>query len=157
VWLDARNIPVTRPCRKLDYKRLGPFGIIKKINEVSFELKLPPWLRIHPVFHVSLLEKARVNDLSSRNQLNPPPPVEIENHEEYIVQEILDSRLARRRLQYLVDWLGYPPSERCWVDSSDVHAPVKVREFHRKYPWKPSSPNSPAPRRGLGRGSNVRS
>jgi hypothetical protein len=136
VWLDSRNISSSRPSKKLDYKRLGPFEVVRSINPVAFELKLPPWMKIHPVFHVSLLEKAKTNQWSSRSQPKPPP-IQVEDHEEYLVQEILDSRLNRNRLQYFIDWEGYPPSERCWVNATDVHAPVKVKQFHQRYPLKP--------------------
>ena len=73
VWLNAKNIVSTRPSRKLDYKRLGPFEVKRVINPVAFELTLPPWMKIHPVFHVSLLEKVKVNQSSDRHQTNPPP------------------------------------------------------------------------------------
>jgi reverse transcriptase-like protein/integrase-like protein/chromodomain-containing protein len=137
VWLDCRNITTTRPCKKLDWKRLGPFPIRRQINQVSYELELPPSMRIHPVFHVSLLEKVKENQFTSKEQPGPPPMI-IEGEEEYLVKEILDSRMVGRNLQYLVDWEGYPPSERCWVAARDVHAPECVTEFHRRYPSKPS-------------------
>lgn len=57
VWLLRKNIQTTRPSDKLDHRRIGPFEIIEKINPVCFKLKLPDSYRIHPVFHVSLLEK----------------------------------------------------------------------------------------------------
>ena len=136
VWLDARNITSSRPSQKLDFKRLGPFQVTRMINPVAFELKLPPWMKIHPVFHVSLLEKTKINQWSSRVRPKPPP-ILVEDHEEYLVQEVLDSRLNRNRLQYLIDWEGYPPSERCWVNATDVHAPAKVKQFHQRYPLKP--------------------
>ena len=56
VWLLQWHIKTTRLCDKLDYRRLGPFRINEKINDVTFRLDLPPQLRIHPVFHSSLLE-----------------------------------------------------------------------------------------------------
>ena len=56
VWLLRQHIKTTRPCDKLDYRRLGPFRIIGKINDVAFRLELPLQLRIHPVFHSSLLQ-----------------------------------------------------------------------------------------------------
>ena len=33
VWLLPRNIRTTRPCKKLDYKKMGPFKILAKIGE----------------------------------------------------------------------------------------------------------------------------
>ena len=45
VWLLHLHIATTRPCSKVDYKKLGPFCIIKKINEVSFCLRTAPAAR----------------------------------------------------------------------------------------------------------------
>ena len=95
VWLDARNIVTSRPSRKLDVKRLGPFEILKKINEVSYELNLPPSMHIHPTFHVSLLEKVVINDLSDRHH-SEPPPILVEDNEEFLVKEILDANSSKQ-------------------------------------------------------------
>jgi hypothetical protein len=35
VWLLKKNIATTRPCAKLDYKRLGPFKIAKFVSLVA--------------------------------------------------------------------------------------------------------------------------
>ena len=57
VWLLRRNIKTSRPSDKLNYRRLGPFKILDLRGKSSFLLKLPSSLsRLHPVFHVSLLE-----------------------------------------------------------------------------------------------------
>ena len=32
VWLDARNIRTTRPAKKLDHKRLGPFTVTEVVS-----------------------------------------------------------------------------------------------------------------------------
>ena len=154
VYLDARNITSLRPSKKLDYKKLGPFKVSKIINPVTFQLDLPPGTRIHPVFHASLLEKAKVNQFSGR--LSCPPPILVNGEEEYMVKKILDSRRVHDRLQYLIDWEGYAPSERCWVDATDVHAPARVRDFHRRYPSKPSRDDFSEGEGEFERGDDVR-
>ena len=43
---------------KLIPRYIGPFEILKKIGEMTYELALPPSLSgVHPVFHVSMLRK----------------------------------------------------------------------------------------------------
>ncbi len=42
VWLLRKNIATTRPCAKLDYKRLRPFIIAKLVGLVACQLELPP-------------------------------------------------------------------------------------------------------------------
>ncbi len=93
VWLSAKNIRTGRPSRKLDLKYYGPFPVIERIGKQAYKLKLKDSVgRIHPVFHVTLLEpsppSARVSAEDSGAQL------EVENEEqEWTVEEIRDSRV----------------------------------------------------------------
>ena len=41
---------------KLDAQQIGPFEILEVQENDNYKLKLPPGWRMHPVFHVSLLE-----------------------------------------------------------------------------------------------------
>jgi hypothetical protein len=70
VWLLKKNIVTTRPCAKLDYKRLGPFKIAKLVGLVACQLELPPQFKIHDVFHVSLLEP--YHETRSQNVIENP-------------------------------------------------------------------------------------
>ena len=150
VWLLRRNVKTTRPCEKLDYQRLGPFMISHKINDVAFRLQLPPDMKLHPVFHVSLLEPCASTSIPDR-VFPPPPPVYLAEGPEYEVQAILDSKIMRNKLYYLVDWLGYTPNDRTWEPAENVaNAPQLLEEFHRTYPNKPG-PSSRVMTRGTRR------
>ena len=74
VWLNTKNIQTTRPSRKLDYKKVGPFRILGKVGRNSYKLNLPPDMRTHPTFHISLLEPYSNNPLCFQCE-DPPPPI----------------------------------------------------------------------------------
>ena len=96
VWLSAKNIRTTRPCKKLDYKRHGPFTVPKVIGKQAYRLDLPKMMKIYPVFHVSLLELYK----GSNDDEEPPPPILQDDMEEYELEQVLDSRFTRGKLQY---------------------------------------------------------
>ncbi|CAO1629501.1 unnamed protein product [Parajaminaea phylloscopi] len=56
VKLSRRNIPSGRPTDKLNDRWIGPLKIIEVVNPVAVRLELPTSMKIHPVFHVNLLE-----------------------------------------------------------------------------------------------------
>jgi len=94
--LDARNIRTTRPSKKLDHRFLGPFPIVEKVSSHAFRLGLSLALsRIHPVFHVSLLQSTSSSEIPNR-AIDPPPPIELGDSDEWEVHRILDSRIDRR-------------------------------------------------------------
>jgi hypothetical protein len=136
VWLDGRNIKTQRPSRKLDDKNIGPCKVLEKVGSTSFKLKLPEGLeKLHPVFHSSLLRWHRDDPLPG--QINdPPPPIMIDDQDEYEVEEILDSRAHYGRLQYKAKWKGYPPSRQWWNADGFDNAKDLVQAFHNKYPKK---------------------
>jgi hypothetical protein len=96
-------------------------------------------MKIHPVFHVSLLEPY-IESTIPRRMPAPPPPIEINREEEFEVSKIIDSRINRRRLEYLVHWQGYEVSERTWEPTANLaNAPKMIKKNHRQYPTKPSA------------------
>jgi len=92
VWLLPRNIRTTRPCKKLDYKKIGPLIILAKIGESAYKFDLQPRMSIHNTFHISLLELYH-DDMFSSQRAQPPPPIIIEGEPEYELEQIIDSRL----------------------------------------------------------------
>ncbi|MBW0525584.1 hypothetical protein O181_065299 [Austropuccinia psidii MF-1] len=144
VWLSSNNIKSTRPTKKLSGRWLGPFPILKKVSTHSYHLKLPSqWKSIHQVFHISLLEPVKTSTIPNRHQ-DPPPPIIIEEEEEREVSQILDSKLKRRKLWYLVQWKGFSQdSERSTCEPAEnlKNCPELVKDLHSLYPDKPG-PNS---------------
>ena len=42
---------------KLAPKFVRPFQIVQRIGDVAYRLDLPPYMKVHPVFHVSMLRR----------------------------------------------------------------------------------------------------
>ena len=83
-----------RPTKKLSPRYCGPYTIIEKISPLVYKLELPATLRIHPVFHISVL-KAYHEDASKEfeRQTSPPPIENVLQQDEYKVEDILDKRI----------------------------------------------------------------
>ncbi|KAI2667222.1 Transposon Tf2-11 polyprotein [Labeo rohita] len=151
VWLSTRDLRLRQPCRKLSPRYIGPFQILRRINEVTFQLQLPPRYRIHPTFHVSLLKPYHPSVTEPPGaEVEPPPPEILEPPSVYTVHEILGSRRWGGRLEYLVDWEGYGPEERSWVARDDILDPTLLTDFHRDHPDQPASRGRGRPRRRVG-------
>jgi hypothetical protein len=58
VYLLRRNIKIIRPSNKLNHKKFGSFKVKRNIKDINYELYLLFTIKIHPVFHISLLESA---------------------------------------------------------------------------------------------------
>ena len=138
VWLLPRNIHTTRPSKKLDWKKIGPFKIMAKVGSNAYKLELPPSMRIHNTFHILLLEPYENDNFPSQTQ-ELPPPILIEEEDEYELDEIIDSRLHYNKLQYRAKWTGYPPEhDKVWYPASNFeHAADAIEQFHHRYPQKP--------------------
>jgi hypothetical protein len=94
----------------------GPFEILTRIGPIAYQLALPANLRIHNVFHVSLLKKY-VHDPTHMIDWNL---VQVELEGEFQVEplRILDWReiTLRNRVvaQVKVQWKHFSPEEATW-------------------------------------------
>jgi hypothetical protein len=138
VYLDGSDIKTTRPSQKLSHRRLGPYEVVKAVGTHAYQLKLPRSLsQLHPVFPVIKLTPAPPDLIAGRCPKPPPPPVLVEGEQEWEVEEVMDSRLFRGKLQYLVRWKGYGIEEASWEPRTNVHAPQLTAKFHKEHPGAP--------------------
>ncbi|MBW0470859.1 hypothetical protein O181_010574 [Austropuccinia psidii MF-1] len=143
VWLFSK-IKSTTPTKRLSKRWLGPFSILKKVSTHAYPLKLlSQWKSVHPVFHISLLEPVKTSIIPNRNR-KPPPPFNIEEEGEWEVAQILDSKIKRGNLWYLVEWKGFSqdPERSTWKPAESLnYCPELIKHFHPFYCDKPG-PNS---------------
>ena len=133
VLLSTRNLTMKMVrSAKLMPKYLGPFTISRKINQVAFELDLPPCMKIHNMFHVSLLNAYR----SDGSVHPPPPPTLVDGELEYEVERILlhrDKHPVRGykiKREFLIKWLGYGPEHNTWEPEANLkNCPELLSEY----------------------------
>jgi Chromo (CHRromatin Organisation MOdifier) domain len=100
-------------------------------------------MRIHDVFHVSLLKPYHPD---SRVKA-PPPPLHIGGNLEYEVETILNHRDRRRgrstRREFLVKWVGYQPEHNTWEPEKHlVHSPDILAKYWNTRATQEAAPAS---------------
>ncbi|MGI4850448.1 MAG: hypothetical protein ACRYGR_00665 [Janthinobacterium lividum] len=115
VLLNAKNIKVKRPCRKLGAKYLSPYTIEKKVSADAYKLTSPPSLkRLHPTFHVSLLESYRQRPGSAAAQAT-----EVLEDDRYENEAIVD--YDKETDTYEAKWVGYSEDDNTMEPLEDLN------------------------------------
>jgi hypothetical protein len=103
-------------CAKLAPHYCGPFEVLERVGPVAYRLSLPPTVRAHNVFHVSLLKKY-VHD---SNHVIDWTVIQVEPEGEFQPkpQHILDRRETllwnRAIMQVKVQWKHFGADEATW-------------------------------------------
>ena len=99
--------------KKLSARYCGPYVITKKINDQAYELLLPPDVKVHNVFHVSLLKKYVPDDLHILG--DEQPLISKDGTLDITPERILQTRertLRSRTInEHLIKWTGYPEED----------------------------------------------
>jgi Reverse transcriptase (RNA-dependent DNA polymerase)/RNase H-like domain found in reverse transcriptase/Integrase zinc binding domain len=135
VLLNGKDIAVDKPTKKIHWKKLGPYKVLKEVSDgAAYELDIPKERSIYNVFNAALLEPFHEGR-------TVPPNMYREDlinlrEDEWDVSEILDSKVEDQTLYFLIKWgNGDDPS---W-ESHELCSGAKgaIRDFTRKNPTKP--------------------
>ena len=140
---------------KLMPKFVGPFKVTKVIGLIDKEtgevsavtavrLDLPPLMKIHDVFHVSLV-KPYISD----GGLRPPEPLiyEADGSAQWEVETLIADRVRKhvngkpQVTEYLVRWAGFGPEHDTWEPSQNIHAGL-ISAYRAKVAAQPARPRS---------------
>jgi hypothetical protein len=94
VWLNIKNFWLLEGLsHKFLGPYMGPFKVLEKKFLDIYKLELPKNLRVHPIFHVSLLKPVLRDVLRPNWKHNSRPPLDlIHNEPEFEVEVVLKSR-----------------------------------------------------------------
>jgi len=144
VMLNAKKIRTKRRSKKLSPKLDGPFKVLERKASRAYKLEISWRWKIHPVFHVSLLEPYRTSNRPNREQRTRDPE-NIAGYLEWEVERIIKSesisypRKVRGRnkrmkeLQYFVKWEGCEEDENSWEPREGMkNEQEEVERFDRQ-------------------------
>ena len=101
VWLHFQKECLTGAYRKLKPLRYGPYTITKAMGDNAFELSIPPFLGLHPVFNVDrlrpyfppLLDTSDIVEQLKPTELNP------DCMEQVATDQIMDTQIKHTHQQ----------------------------------------------------------
>ena len=145
VWLDARNLSTDRPSPKLDALRHGPFRVSEVMGPLTFRLELPEHWRVSNVFHRSKLHLATEDQIAERIHWETPN-VQVTEHEQKVVDEVVDAQWRQGKYELKVWYFGYGPEHNKWVLYEKLPAADRAIEGEEQNPinsYLREHPNAP--------------
>jgi hypothetical protein len=140
MWLFIKNIKTERSSRKLDHKWIESYKI-KRVLKDACQLDLSQSMKIHDIFHISLLRKVAINLFIEQIQSSSSSIIiKKDDEEEFEIDDILNSRYHYEKLQYKVVWTDHS-SDRVWYSTKNFqdHSKEVLNDYHQRYSDKSES------------------
>jgi hypothetical protein len=132
----TKNPRTKQPNKGLNSVKVGPFLILDQKRPVTYTLDLPADAKIHPRFHINMLELA-----------DPATPLQktfyfkTEEDSVFEVERILAHQDNGNGTEYLIKWLGYLNSENTWEpDTNLTNCRLHLRKYHGQQQKHRSTP-----------------
>ena len=136
MFLNERNIITAKSFKKLDDKMLDSFINLDLIDSL-YKLKLSESMHVHDVFHSDLFRSV-VDDSLPGQKNESSRSIVVKDEDEWEINDILNFRRYRRRLQYRVKWKSYDNDLNRYNADDDkfMNAQEMIDDFHIKYSTK---------------------
>ncbi|KAJ1043540.1 hypothetical protein NDA10_005459 [Ustilago hordei] len=128
VYINRRNWKTWRPTPKLDTRFAGPYPVQERVGRRAYRITLPANLRVHDVFHVSMLEPARTSSLPQRAE-QPTIPSLPDEDLDFEVEALIDKRSHNGTTEYKVLWRGYSEEAASWEPVENLNCPDLIQEY----------------------------
>ncbi|KAJ1041039.1 hypothetical protein NDA10_003767 [Ustilago hordei] len=128
VYINRRNWKTRRPTPKLDTRFAGPYPVQERVGRRAYRITLPTNLRVHDVFHVSMLEPARISSLPQRAE-QPTIPSLPDEDLDFEVEALIDKHSHNGITEYKVLWRGYSEEAASWEPVENLNCPDLIQEY----------------------------
>jgi len=136
VKLTTRNLRLKN--KKLQPRWIGPFRVLERIGAQAYRLSLPEkyaWL--HDVFPIQFIEEFKPRE---DNNQPPLPMPDLEDEEEWEIEEVKDKAIIKGTTHYLVKWEGWPTEYNQWIPEEGMgNAQDAIRRYERNKKKKPNA------------------
>jgi hypothetical protein len=132
MWLFIKHIKTERSFEKLNHKWIELYKFKKMMREAC-QLNLSLSMKIHDIFHISLLRKVAI-DFFIEQISSSSFSIVMNDEEEYEVDDILESRYHYNKLQYRVAWTDHS-SNKAWYSAENFqhHSKDILNDYHQRY------------------------
>ncbi|KAJ1580222.1 hypothetical protein NDA11_001426 [Ustilago hordei] len=128
VYINHRNWKTRRPTPKLDTRFAGPYPVQERVGRRAYRITLPANLRVHDVFHVSMLEPARTSSLPQCAE-QPTIPSLPDEDLDFEVEALIDKHSHNGTTEYKVLWRGYSEEAASWEPVENLNCPDLIQEY----------------------------
>lgn len=113
VLKDNNNIKIPP---KFKPRYIGPYKVLKSISKVAYKVQLPEKMKIHPVFHISLLKEYKGENIGNEDVYE-----NIENGlQEDIPERIIGKKIEENKVYYKVKWKDQEIIDSTWVSPDTI-------------------------------------
>ena len=133
VMVNSRYLTMRKPATSKKFCPLfvGPYRVLERVGASAYRVDLPVSCKAHNVLHVSKLWKYYPADRTAK----VPEPVYIEDLEAFEVQRILNKRVTKKTVHYLVQWKNQDCSHNTWEPVGNLGMCSElVKEYERRKP-----------------------